>query len=219
MVNILNKSNSIFSHYLSEIRDQSIQSDSMRLRKNMERMGEIIAYEISKTLHYTSKQIETPLGIAEENLLNESPVLVSLLRAGLPIHQGMLNIFDKSTNGFITSYRVHDSEDSFQIKIEYVSCPSIDKKVLILSDALIATGSSIELAYKALLQKGTPLHAHIVALIASKEGIAFLRKKLSSQKTTIWVGAVDDELTVKSYVVPGMGDAGDLAFGEKEEIG
>jgi uracil phosphoribosyltransferase len=181
-------------------------------------MGEIFAYEISKTLTYETKEIQTPFGIADEKVLVSSPVIVSLMRAGLPIHQGMLNIFDKSTNGFITSYRVHDKEDSFQVKLEYVSCPDINKKVLIITDALIASGSTIELAYRALVQKGTPEHTHIVALIASKEGLSFIKKKLSHRKVTFWVGAIDDELTVKSYVVPGLGDAGDLAFGEKGEV-
>ena len=182
-------------------------------------MGEIFAYEISKTLSYETRQIQTPFGIADEDLLIESPIIVSLLRAGLPIHQGMLNIFDRSNNGFITSYRVHDKEDdSFQVKLEYITCPDINKKVLILADALIASGSTIELAYKALLQKGTPEHTHIVALIASKEGISRIRKLLSHRKITFWLGAIDDELTVKSYVVPGLGDAGDLAFGEKASI-
>jgi len=218
MIQILNKSNSIFNQYLSEIRDKDIQIDSMRFRMNMERMGSIFAYEISKTLAYNPGQIQTPLGIAEENLPDETPVIISLLRAGLPIHQGMLSIFDKSQNGFITAFRHYTKEDSFRIKLEYISCPDIDGKTLILADAMIASGATIELAYNALLQKGTPKHTHIVSLIGSKEGLSYLRKKMPNQKVTFWVGAIDDELTVKSYIVPGLGDAGDLAFGEKTKV-
>jgi uracil phosphoribosyltransferase len=218
MINILNKSNSIFNQYLAEIRDNEIQKDSMRFRKNLERMGSIFAYEISKTLDYSSKQIQTQLGIAEENILSDDPVIISLMRAGLPMQQGMSEIFDKASNGFITSFRNHTQEDAFQIKLEYISCPEINGKTLIIADAMIASGATIELAYKALLQKGTPKHTHIVSLIASKEGITYLRKKLSDKKVTFWLGAVDDELTVKSYVVPGLGDAGDLAFGVKPKL-
>lgn len=215
MITILNKSNSIFKQYLAEIRDQKIQQDSMRFRRNLERMGELIAYEISKTLAYKPIQIQTPLGIADESIPDDFPVVTSILRAGLPIHQGMLSIFDKSPNGFISAYRNYEKDGAFHIKLEYVSCPDITDKVVIISDAMLASGSSMELAYKALLQKGQPRHTHIVALIASKEGINYLRKKLPEQKVSIWVGALDDELTVKSYIVPGLGDAGDLAFGEK----
>ena len=215
MINVLNRTNSVFNQYLAEIRDLDTQQDSMRFRKNLERMGEILAYEISKTLTFNSRQIETQLGIADENVLDDYPVLVSLLRAGLPIHQGMLNIFDKAQNGFITAYRSYEKDDAFQIKLEYISCPDLENKTLILTDAMIASGSTTELAYRALLEKGTPKHTHIVSLIGSKEGINYIRKKLSEQKVTIWLGALDDELTVKSYIVPGLGDAGDLAFGRK----
>jgi uracil phosphoribosyltransferase len=215
MIKPLNQSNSVFNQYLAEIRDQQVQTDSMRFRKNLERMGEIFAYEISKTLPFHSKEINTPLGIAGENVPVSDPVIVSLMRAGLPVHQGMLNIFDKSKNGFITAYRVYDKEGSFQIKLEYISCPEVKDEILILADAMIASGSTIELAYKALLKKGKPAHTHIVSLIASKEGINYLKKRLPPQNVTFWLGAIDDELTVKSYIVPGLGDAGDLAYGEK----
>jgi uracil phosphoribosyltransferase len=215
MIIPLNQSNSVFNQYLAEIRDHHVQTDSMRFRKNLERMGEIFAYEISKTLPFRAKEINTPLGIANENVPDTDPVIVSIMRAGLPVHQGILNIFDKSKNGFITAYRVYDKEGSFQIKIEYISCPEVEGKTLILADAMIASGSTIELAYKALLKKGTPKHTHIVSLIASKEGINYLKKRLPAQKVTYWLGAIDDELTVKSYVVPGLGDAGDLAYGAK----
>jgi uracil phosphoribosyltransferase len=218
MITILNKTNSILKQYIAELRDQEVQLDSMRFRRNLERMGEIIAYEISKTLQYHPKQIQTPLGIAEESIPVEFPVITSLLRAGLPLHHGMLSIFDKSPNGFISAYRNYEKDGTFDIKLEYISCPDIQDKVLIIGDAMLATGSSLELAYRALLQKGTPQHTHIVALIASKEGVNYLRKKLPEQKVSIWIGALDDELTVKSYIVPGLGDAGDLAYGEKTKI-
>ena len=215
MITILNKSNSIFKQYLAEIRDQDVQKDSMRFRKNLERMGAIIAYEISKTLQYQPQQIQTPLGIAEETVPTDFPVITSILRAGLPIHQGMLSIFDKSPNGFITAYRNYEKDGTFNINLEYVSCPDLKDKILIISDAMLASGMSMELAYRALLQKGQPRHTYIVALIASKEGVNYLRKKLPENKVSIWIGALDDELTVKSYIVPGLGDAGDLAYGEK----
>lgn len=219
MITILNKTNSIFSQYLSEIRDKDIQTDSLRFRRNFERMGEIMAYEISRTLAYHPKQIQTPLGIADENVLVHSPVLASVLRAGLPLHQGILNVFDKASNGFIAAFRNYEKDGTFNIKIEYSSCPDIGNKVLILADAMLASGSSMELAYRALMERGTPSHTHIVALIASKEGLNYLRKKLPEHKVTYWIGALDDELTVKSYIVPGLGDAGDLAFGEKTIFG
>lgn len=219
MITILNKTNSIFSQYLSEIRDKNVQRDSMRFRKNLERMGEIMAYEISKTLIYHPQQVQTPLGIADENVLLHYPVITSVLRAGLPLHQGILNVFDKASNGFIAAYRNYEKDGTFTIKIEYSSCPDIENKVLILTDAMLASGSSLELAYRALLDRGTPAHTHIVSVIASKEGLNYLRKKMPDQKVTFWIGALDDELTVKSYIVPGLGDAGDLAFGEKTIFG
>lgn len=215
MITVLNKTNSIFKQYLTEVRDKEIQKDGIRFRKNLERMGEIMAYEISKTLQYQAIQIQTPLGIAEESVPMDFPVITSIMRAGLPVHQGLLNIFDKSPNGFISAYRNYEKDGTFQIKLEYVSCPNINDRVLIISDAMLASGMSIELAYRALLHKGQPQHTHLVALIASKEGVNYLRKKLGYQKVSIWVGAIDDELTVKSYIVPGLGDAGDLAYGEK----
>jgi uracil phosphoribosyltransferase len=215
MITIVNKHNSIFNQYLSEVRDQEVQKDRMRFRRNLERMGEIMAYEISKTLLYRNQKIQTPLGIAEENVLAVYPAITSVLRAGLPLHQGLLNVFDKSPNGFVAAYRNYEKDGSFHINVEYVSCPDINNQVLIIADAMLASGSSLELTYHALLERGTPTHTHIVVLIASKEGLNYLRKKLPEQKISIWVGALDDELTVKSYIVPGLGDAGDLAFGEK----
>lgn len=215
MITILNKTNTVFNQYLAEIRDHAIQKDSMRFRQNLERMGMIMAYEISKTLSYQPLQIQTPLGIADESVPTDFPVITSVLRAGLPVHNGLLSVFDKSPNGFISAYRNYEKDGTFHINLEYISCPDINNKVLILSDAMLASGMSIKLAYDALLERGVPRHTHIVALIASKEGVNYLRKKLPDQKVSIWIGALDDELTVKSYIVPGLGDAGDLAFGEK----
>ena len=216
MVTVLNKNNSLFNTYLSETRDEYIQKDSFRFRRNLERMGSIIAYEISKKMEFRVNEISTPFGIANENIIAQQPVIVSVLRAGVPIHQGVLNFFDNASGGFISIYRDHDKEGAFQIRVEYISCPSIDDKEVILCDAMIASGASMSMAYQALLSKGTPKHVHLISLIASKEGLDNLRKKLPSKNVSIWLGALDDELTVKSYIVPGLGDAGDLAFGEKE---
>jgi uracil phosphoribosyltransferase len=215
---ILNKQSSVFNQYLTEIRDSQVQTDSLRFRQNLERMGSIFAYEISKTLLYKSVEVTTPFGIADEKSLNENPVIVSILRAGLPIHNGMLHIFDKADSGFVSIYRNPEKDGSFGLKPEYVSCPDLNGKTLILIDAVIASGSSITMAYHALLQNGTPKHTHFVSLVGSKEGIESIRKKYSTQSVTIWLGALDAELTVRSFVVPGIGDVGDLAFGSKPPL-
>ncbi len=215
MVKNLGSKNSILNQYLSEIRDSEIQKDSLRFRRNFERVGEIIAYEISKVLDYQTKEVITPLGEAEVPVLTNFPVLATILRAGLPLHQGLLNVFDRSENAFITAYRYHHKDGSFDIRVEYTSSPDINDKVLILCDPMLATGSSLMLAYKSLLDKGTPKHIHIVTIIASLQGVEFIKKNFSSANTTLWVGAIDDELTAQSYIVPGLGDAGDLAFGQK----
>lgn len=215
MIINLGESNSIFNHFVAEIRDEQIQRDSMRFRRNLERVGEIFAYEISKKLNYKSEDVQTALGIASVPKLTEQPVLATILRAGLPIHLGLLNAFDKAENAFISAYRRYEKDGSFDIQFEYLSCPSIENKTVILSDPMLATGASMVLAYKALLQRGKPKHTHIVSIIASKEGVDYLQKNLPMQNTTLWLGAIDDELTVKSYIVPGLGDAGDLAFGSK----
>ncbi|MDP4187765.1 MAG: uracil phosphoribosyltransferase [Bacteroidota bacterium] len=215
MTNILGEQNSIFNEYIAELRDTTIQQDKMRFRKNLERMGEIFAYEISKNFNYSKKSIETPLGVAEVPVLSDKLVVASIMRAGLPMHQGLLNIFDKAENGFVASYRKYSKDNTFTVKIEYTSCPRLDGKILILADPMLASGISIELAVKALLEKGDPVHIHIASVIASKEGVNYLCKRLPLKKVTLWLGAVDDELTVSSLIVPGMGDAGNLAFGEK----
>jgi len=215
MVVNLGETNSLFNQYISEIRDQSIQTDSMRFRRNLERVGEIFAYEISKKMKYAETEIVTPLGIARVSVLVKQPVVASIMRAGLPMHQGILNYFDKAENAFISAYRKYGKDGTFQIKFEHISCPTIDNKIVILADPMLATGSSMVLAYKALLEKGTPAHTHIVSVISSKEGVEYLQKQTVGKNITLWTGAVDDELTVKSYIVPGLGDAGDLAYGNK----
>lgn len=215
MVHILSEQNSIFNQFVAELRDITIQKDSMRFRRNLERMGEIMSYEISKTLEYQKRETTTPLGIAETSHLVSQPVIATILRAGLPMHIGVLNYFDKAQNAFISAYRRHHKDNTFDIHVEYVSSPSLDDKVLILCDPMIATGASIVLAYKAILSKGTPKHVHIISAISSKEGVDYVKANIPSKNFTIWCGAVDEELTAHSYIVPGLGDAGDLAYGEK----
>ena len=214
MANIISNNNSVFNHFLAEIRDLSVQQDSMRFRRNMERIGEVIAYELSKHLNYATSSVTTPLGEAEVGLVADQLVIGTILRAGLPLHQGVLNYFDKAQNAFVSAYRKHHKDNTFEIAVEYLSSPNLDGKVLILTDPMLATGSSMVLAFKALLKKGAPKHVHIVSAIASREGLAYVEKNMP-ENTTVWVGAVDDELTVQSYIVPGLGDAGDLAYGVK----
>jgi uracil phosphoribosyltransferase len=216
MVHNIGENNSLFNEFVREIRDENIQKDRFRFRRNLERVSEIMAYEISKKLNYDEAEITTPLGIAKLNVLNEYPVIASILRAGLPMHNGFLNYFDKSDNVFISAFRKYEKDGTFDITFEHISGPSLDKRPIILTDPMLATGASIVLAYKALLGKGKPAHVHIACLIASKEGIEHIISKLGEKNITIWVGAIDDELTVKSYIVPGLGDAGDLAYGVKE---
>jgi len=215
MVHILSEHNSIFNQYIAELRDTSIQTDSMRFRRNLERIGEIMSYEISKTMAYETRQTKTPLGVAETSHLTAQPVIATILRAGLPIHIGVLNYFDQAQNAFISAYRRHHKDNTFDIHVEYVSSPNLDGKTLILCDPMIATGASIVLAYKALMSKGTPKHVHIVSAISSKQGVDYVKAHMPTQDFTIWCGVVDEELTAHSYIVPGLGDAGDLAFGEK----
>jgi uracil phosphoribosyltransferase len=215
MIHILSEQNSIFNQFTAELRDIKIQKDSMRFRRNLERMGEIMSYEISKTLEYQTKETTTPLGIAETSHLISQPVIATILRAGLPMHIGVLNYFDNAENAFISAFRRHHKDNTFDIHVEYVSSPNLDGKTLILCDPMIATGGSIILAYKAILAKGTPKHVHIVSAISSRQGVEFVKANMPAQNFTIWCGAIDEELTAHSYIVPGLGDAGDLAFGEK----
>ena len=209
------ESNSVFNQFLSEIRDHNIQKDRLRFRRNLERCGEIFAYEISKELTYTKTEVTTPLGVSEDMLIADQPILITILRAGLPMHQGLLNTLDNAGNGYISAYRKHHKDGSFDIELEYLACPSIEGRTIILSDPMLATGSSMVLAYKALLEKGKPKHCHIVSLISSAEGMEFTKKNMPTN-CTIWLGAVDQEMTAQSYIVPGLGDAGDLAYGPKE---
>ncbi|SDC96259.1 uracil phosphoribosyltransferase [Williamwhitmania taraxaci] len=215
MVRILGEGNSLLNQYIYELRDKSVQLDSLRFRRNLERIAEIFAYEISKELKYKSVSVETPLGVTEMNLMQQQPVIASVLRAGLPMHQGFLNYFDRAENAFISAYRKYGQDGTFKIQFEHLSCPSIGGKTLILTDPMLATGASMILAYKALIDKGMPTHTHVVSIIASREGVEYVKRNIASQSYTLWVGAVDDELTNKSYIVPGLGDAGDLAYGSK----
>lgn len=216
MVHILGETNSVLNRFIAELRDVNVQSNFMRFRRNLERCGEVMAYEISKNLAYVAQQVQTPLGVAEVNLPSDTIVLATILRAGLPLHQGFLNYFDSAENAFISAYRKYNKDGSFRIQFEHISSPGIEGKTLILIDPMLATGASMVLAYKAILEKGVPAHTHIASVIASKDGVEYIKRNLSSADTTLWLGAVDDELTVKSYIVPGLGDAGDLAYGEKE---
>jgi len=207
--------NSVFNHFISEMRNTDIQNDAMRFRRNMERIGEIFAYEISKCLLYEKHIITTPLGEMEMNLMKQQPVLATILRAGLPLHQGLLNYFDKAENAFISAFRKHDVEGNFEIQIDYMSAPILKNRTLILVDPMLATGKSMVLAYKSLVTMGAPKHTHIVSIIASADGIEYIQKHIPQSKCTLWFGAVDQELTAQSYIVPGLGDAGDLAYGSK----
>lgn len=211
----LGESNSILNRFVAELRDKNIQKDSLRFRRNLERIGEIFAYEISKTLDYSTKEVTTPLGIAECSTPDNNIVISTVLRAGLPLHNGVLNFFDNAQNAFIAAYRKYGKDNKFTIQIEYISTPSIQDKVLILTDTMLATGSSIVLAYNKLCEHGEPSHTHLVCPIASEFSLGYLSKHLPHKKVTLWVAAVDQELTNKSYIVPGIGDAGDLAFGTK----
>ena len=212
----LGKQTSIFNHFIREIRDVKIQNDSMRFRRNIERIGEIFAYEISKKMEYNNNKITTPLGISTESLMTEKPVLATILRAGLPLHQGFLNYFDSSDNCFISAYRKHKKGGDFEVKIEYMSSPNLDDKTIILCDPMLASGSSMILAMEAILSKAKPKHIHIVAIIASAEGVDYVKENIPMQNCTLWLGVKDAEMTTQSYIVPGLGDAGDLAFGEKQ---
>ncbi len=215
MINNLSQNNSVLSQFLSEIRCINTQTDSMRFRRNMERIGEIFAYEISKQLEYELVETITPLGVAETFKLKDEPVIATILRAGLPLHNGLLNYFDKAENAFISAYRKHHKDNTFEIALEYVACPDLTEKTLILCDPMLATGSSMALTYKSLLAKGKPKHTHLVTAIASAQGVDYLKAHMPDNNFTIWCGAIDEELTAQSYIVPGLGDAGDLAYGSK----
>jgi uracil phosphoribosyltransferase len=214
MLHIINKQNSIFNTFLAEMRDSEVQRDSMRFRRNLERTGEIMAYELSKKLNFETSEVTTPLGIANVETISDKIVVATVLRAGLPFHQGFLNYFDKAQNAFVSAYRKHHKDGTFEISVEYISCPDLTDKILILCDPMLATGASMVAVYKAMLTNGQPKFTHFMGLIASDEGVNYLRSH-TPQNTDIWIGAIDDELTAQSYIVPGLGDAGDLAFGPK----
>lgn len=213
MIFLLNNTSSVANHFLAELRDIQVQKDSMRFRKNLERLGEIFAYEISKKLKYQPVDVETPLGTANVSLLEEQPVLATILRAGLPLHQGLLNYFDRANSAFISAYRKAHKSGDFYIQMEYVSTPDLNDRVVIMSDPMLATGMSMVLCCKELLNTYKIRELHIVSVIASSEGVAHVRANLPKAK--LWLGAIDEEMTTKAYIVPGLGDAGDLAFGEK----
>lgn len=213
MIHNLSTQNSIANQFIAELRSVNIQQDRMRFRKNLERLGSIFALEISKELSYEAQDTETPLGIAKSLLSSDPIVLGTILRAGLPLHQGLLNFFDGAESAFVSAYRKHHKDGTFEIDIEYVSCPIITDKVLIIADPMLATGASMQLATTAILKNGIPKDIHFVTAIASTEGVDFIRRYFP--EAHLWLGALDEELTAKSYIVPGLGDAGDLAFGEK----
>lgn len=212
----LGEKNSVLNKFVAQMRDSKVQKDSMRFRRNLERLGEIFAYEISQTFEYSQKPVQTPLGIADMRLYDDRLVVATILRAGLPLHQGILNYFDDAQNAFVAAYRKYDKGEDFHINIEYASTPDLEGKVLILADTMLATGASLEMTYRRLCEEGEPAHTHLVCPIASSYAVEFLKMHLPADKVTLWVAAIDEELTSKSYIVPGLGDAGDLAYGIKK---
>ena len=214
MIHELSKTSSIFSTFVAEIRDKEIQKDPLRFRRNLERISEILGYEVSKQLDYENKDVVTPLGIANMDLLKEQPVLATILRAGLGMHLGLLNYFDRAESAFVSAYRKHTTAEDFEIFVEYMAAPKIDNKILIISDPMLASGSSMAMVYKSLLKQGIPRKTFVISAIATRDALKFLKHKLPDN-TEYFIGAIDEELTAHSYIVPGLGDAGDLAYGEK----
>lgn len=211
---VLTENNSLANQFLAELRDVKTQQDSMRFRRNLERVGEVFAYEISKTLSYQKQEVTTQLGVKTTQLISQEVVLVTILRAGLPLHQGLLNYFDKAENAFIGAYRgKHDDKEAFEIEMDYITSPDIHGKILIICDPMLATGKSIEKAYHAMLRYGIPTKTHIVSAIASRRGVRFVQARLPQCR--LWVGDIDEDMNSKSYIVPGLGDAGDLSYGGK----
>lgn len=213
-VHFLGETNSILNHFIAEIRDKNIQTDPLRFRQNMIRIGEIMSYEVSKQLEYSDIAVQTPLGTKDVSLLRQQPVIASILRAGLTLHQGVLNVFDRAENAFISAYRKSISQDEFDIHVEYLACPDLNGKTLLLVDPMLATGRSMIMVHKAIQQNGTPDKLHVMCVIASTAGLEYIKEHLP-ENTEIWLAAVDDELNAKSYIIPGLGDAGDLAYGTK----
>ncbi|NNK19686.1 MAG: uracil phosphoribosyltransferase [Flavobacteriaceae bacterium] len=215
IIHHLEKENSLLNQFIAEIRDKEVQRDSMRFRRNIERIGEILGYELSKSLTYQQSEVETPLGKASVRKTKDQLVLCSVLRAGLPLHQGLLNYYDHAENAFISAYRHHkDDSEEFEVIVKYFAAPDLNGKVLILTDPMLATGKTLENVNKALLGHGTPRQIHIISVIGSRPGVSYI-KKVFPENTHLWIAAIDDELTREGYIVPGLGDAGDLAFGVK----
>jgi uracil phosphoribosyltransferase len=215
-VHHLSENNSVLNHFLAEIRDINVHGDRLRFRKNIERIGEIMAYEISKTLRYATVAVQTPLGVSDVPLISEPVVLATILRAGLPFHQGFLEIFDKAENAFVSASRKYNADHThFEIVVEYLSSPSIEGKTLVIVDPMLATCGSLDWAYRALLKRGQPAKIHVACVIASRKGIEVAQTVFPKEKTTIGAAAIDPDLNDRAYIVPGLGDAGDLAYGEK----
>lgn len=215
IIHDFSKENSILNRFIAELRDVNIQKDTMRFRKNIERVGEVLGYELSKTLNYKDKKVETPFGSKTVSMPQNNLVLCSVLRAGLPLHQGLLNYFDKAENAFISAYRHHrDNQDAFKVIVKYLAAPSLINKTLVLTDPMLATGKTLENVYSALKKHGIPKQIHIVSVIGSKTGVEFV-KKIFPEDTHLWIATIDDTLSSKGYITPGLGDAGDLSFGLK----
>lgn len=214
-IHYLSEANSVLNHFLGQIRNVNVQNDSMRFRRNIERIGEVMAYEMSKNMHYKEVEIQTPLGIKKTTEIEDQLVLCSILRAGLPLHLGFLNYFDNAENGFVSAYRYHaNNDDAFEIKVEYQAVPEIGDKNLLLIDPMLATGQSMVAVFNKLLEKGQPKEIHIAVVIAAPEGVAYLQQNLPDY-CHLWVATLDEKLNEKNYIVPGLGDAGDLAYGNK----
>lgn len=207
---------SVINQYMCELRDITVQHDRLRFRRNLERIGEIMAYEISRTFNYRSLMVETPLSPCECSVIGDQVVLGTIFRAGVPFHAGFLNVLDKAENAFVSAYRKYREKENFDVFIEYIASPRLDGKTLVLVDPMLATGASMELSYRALLTKGTPSRIHVASVIASQAAVDYVRRTFPDDITTLWVGAVDPDINSHSYIVPGLGDAGDLAYGEKD---
>lgn len=207
---------SLVSQYMAELRDINVQSDMLRFRRNLERIGEIMAYEISKHISYRDETVETPLSPAVCQVIDEDIVLATIFRAGIPFHKGFLDYFDHAQNAFVSAYRKYKEKENFDVFIEYIASPRLDGKTLVIADPMLATGASMDLSYRALLTKGEPAHIHVASVIASQAAVDYIKKTFPADKTTLWVGAIDKEINAHSYIVPGLGDAGDLAYGVKE---